>query len=246
MRRRLPRFASPASLLVACVLTLGCDGLPGRPSPDQRPLPPTAVRDFDSLYGRHCAGCHGADGRLGAARPLADPLYLAWVDDTTLRRVTAEGVPGSLMPGLARSAGGVLSDEQVGLLVVGLRAHWGSHPPSAALPPYAVKRTGDAARGRAVFAARCASCHGPEGRGGPHGGSVVDPAYLALVSDQALRSAVVAGRPDLGMPDFRGRGNQPTLDDEEITDVVAWLAAQRESARNASAAGTAKSNGGRP
>jgi mono/diheme cytochrome c family protein len=240
------RVAGPAGILLAVAVTLGCDGLPGRPDPDQRPLPPTAVRDFGTLYGRHCAGCHGADGRLGAARPLADPLYLAWVDDASLRRVTAEGVPGSLMPGFARSAGGVLSDEQVGLLVEGLRSHWGGQPPSAALPPYAATRPGAPARGQDVFAARCAGCHGPDGRGGPHAGSVVDPAYLALVSDQALRSAVVAGRPDLGMPDFRGRGDQPALDDAEITDVVAWLAAQRPPAPTASAAGRAQTNGGRP
>lgn len=234
-----------AGVVLAAVLTLACDGLPGRPDPDDRPLPPTAVRDFDALYGKYCAGCHGATGRLGAARPLADPLYLAWTDDATLRRVTAEGVPGSLMPGLARSAGGVLGDEQVDLLVEGLRARWGAPPSSAALPPYAAQRPGDPARGRAVFATRCAGCHGSDGRGGAHAGSVVDPAYLALVSDQALRSAVVAGRPDLGMPDFRGGSDEPPLDDGAITDVVAWLAAQRTSARAASAAG-AETNGGRP
>ena len=58
--------------------------------------------------------------------------------------------------------------------------------------------------GKNVFAMACASCHGPEGRGGPKGGSIVDPSYLALVSDQGLRTTVMAGRPDLGMPDWRG------------------------------------------
>jgi cytochrome c oxidase cbb3-type subunit 3/ubiquinol-cytochrome c reductase cytochrome c subunit len=58
----------------------------------------------------------------------------------------------------------------------------------------------------------------------------VDPSYLALVSDQSLRSTIIAGRPDQGMPDWRsdisGAGSG-TMTDQEITDVVAWLAAQR-------------------
>ena len=40
---------------------------------------PSQVMAFGTLYGQYCAGCHGADGRLGAARPLNDPVYLALV-----------------------------------------------------------------------------------------------------------------------------------------------------------------------
>jgi cytochrome c oxidase cbb3-type subunit 3/ubiquinol-cytochrome c reductase cytochrome c subunit len=55
----------------------------------------------------------------------------------------------------------------------------------------------------------------------------VDPAYLALVSDQGLRVAVIAGRPDLGMPDWRSYVAAQPLSRQQISDVVAWLAAQR-------------------
>jgi cytochrome c oxidase cbb3-type subunit III len=55
----------------------------------------------------------------------------------------------------------------------------------------------------------------------------VDPAYLALVSDQALRTAVVAGRPDLGMPDWRGAHASEPLGAQEVSDVVAWMASHR-------------------
>jgi mono/diheme cytochrome c family protein len=79
----------------------------------------------------------------------------------------------------------------------------------------------------AVYAASCAGCHGAEGRGGSKGGPVVDPAYLALVSDQALRTAVIAGRTDLGMPDWRGDAAGRPLTPQQISDVVAWLASQR-------------------
>ena len=68
----------------------------------------------------------------------------------------------------------------------------------------ASRGAGDAARGHAVCDAALRELPRPGRTGAPHGGSVIDPAYLALVSDQALRTAVVAGRPDLGMPDWRG------------------------------------------
>jgi cytochrome c oxidase cbb3-type subunit 3/ubiquinol-cytochrome c reductase cytochrome c subunit len=57
-------------------------------------------------------------------------------------------------------------------------------------------------------------------------GSIVDPTYLALVSDQYLRSIIIAGRPDQGMPDWRGDSSQP-LTDQQVTDIVAWLGSKR-------------------
>jgi mono/diheme cytochrome c family protein len=79
-------------------------------------------------------------------------------------------------------------------------------------------------RGATVYQTYCAKCHGPEGKGGETGGSVVDASYLALVSDQGLRTAVIAGRVDLGMPDWRGYVPGKPMTDQEISDVVAWMA----------------------
>jgi cytochrome c oxidase cbb3-type subunit 3/ubiquinol-cytochrome c reductase cytochrome c subunit len=56
---------------------------------------------------------------------------------------------------------------------------------------------------------------------------VADASYLALVSDQYLRTTVIAGRIDLGMPDWRGYTPGQPLTSREIADVVAWLIAQR-------------------
>src|SRR5262249_3633834 len=80
------------------------------------------------------------------------------------------------------------------------------------------------------------SCHGASGAGGAKGKSIIDGAYLALVSDQALRSAVIAGRTDLGMPDFRGDAQQP-MQAQQIADVVAWMIAQRPKYPGPGAAG---------
>ena len=111
--------------VLAVVIVVGCDRLPGRPSPDDRPILPSQVRAFSELYGQNCAGCHGADGRLGAARPLNDPLYLALIDDASLRPIIAVGIPGTAMPGFAQRGGGFLTDEQVDVLIREMRWRWG-------------------------------------------------------------------------------------------------------------------------
>lgn len=234
---RRARQLLPAALLAALATGLGaCGWMPGRPTPGERPVPPSKVTDFRTLYGQHCAGCHGRAGKASPAHPLDDPVYLAVVSDAVLKRVTAKGIPGTLMPAFARSAGGTLTDAQVEALVSGMRRQWARPEQlrSVALPPYSeaaarAKGTapGDAGRGRAVFGAFCAACHGDAGEGGAKAGSVVDPAYLALVSDQALRTAVIAGRPQLGMPDWRGDVPGRPLSDQQISDVVAWLASRR-------------------
>jgi len=215
---------------VAVALAIGCDRLPGRPTESERPLRPSEVTEFAVLYTENCAGCHGADGRLGAALPLAHPVYLALVDDDTLRWVIAAGVPGTAMPGFGHAAGGPLTDAQIGVLVDGMRARWANRDAlSGERPPPYAGDGGDAARGTAVWAARCASCHGADGSGGPRIGSVVDRAYLALVSDQALRTLAIAGRPDLGHPDWRGDGRAAPMTAADVSDVVAWLTARRGS-----------------
>jgi mono/diheme cytochrome c family protein len=184
--------------------------------------------DFATLYGQNCAGCHGDDRQPAAAVALGDPVYLALVDDTTLRRVTGDGVPGTAMPGFAQRAGGPLTEEQIDAIVRGMRDRWGrSDVLAGAVPPAYAAPSGDPARGAQVYAARCASCHGPTGAGGAHGGSIVDASYLALVSDQGLRTAVVVGRPALGMPDWRGAPAAQPMTAEEIADVVAWMIGKR-------------------
>jgi mono/diheme cytochrome c family protein len=220
---------------LAAMLTLaGCDSLPGKPRPDARELSPTEVMAFETLYARNCAGCHGQTGRLGAARPLNDPVYLALVPPARVRQVIAAGVPGTAQPPFALSAGGPLTDAQIDVLVRGIEERW-QRPGAIAsqgIPPYEGGRAGagepgNADRGRGVFAGACARCHGDDGRGRSKSGAVADPSYLALVSDQHLRTTVIAGRSDLGMPDWRGEGGAAPLTPQQVSDVVAWLAAQR-------------------
>jgi len=224
---------SLAALVMAMLLTVsvaGCDLLPGGARARERgETAATPVAIFRPLYNQQCAGCHGRDGRLGAARPLNDAVYLALVPAPRLRQVIAEGVPGTAQPAFAISAGGTLTDEQIDALVQGLLAAWARPDATAgvSIPRYAAT-LGNPERGSAVYATACASCHGADGSGGPKARSVVDSSYLALVSDQHLRTTVIAGRADLGMPDWRGQIAGRALAPQEISDVVAWLVTNRK------------------
>jgi mono/diheme cytochrome c family protein len=222
-----------ASLVAALTMALSGCGVrgraPGQPSPDSQVTPPDKVTAFAQLYGANCAGCHGAEGRGGAALALNDPLYVALVDDATIRRVVSNGIPGTAMPAFAQSAGGMLTDEQVNAIVGGIRAQW-ARPDAfrgVEIPPYAARGAGDARRGATVYAADCSSCHGANGRGGERASSIVDGSFLALVSNQSLRTTVIVGRPELGAPDWRGNVPGRPMSEAEVSDVVAWLVAQR-------------------
>jgi mono/diheme cytochrome c family protein len=224
-------------MVPAIVALMGCDAMPGRPRPADQPTLPSQMMGFAELYGQFCAGCHGVDGRLGAARPLNDPVYLALVPPDRLRMIIAQGVPGTAMPGFAAAADGPLTEAQVDALIHEMLQRWSRPSPSleVPLPPYAAEPTvtsdvhpGDPEQGLRVYAEACASCHGVDGKGGPKGGSVMDAAYLALVSDQALRTAVIAGRTDLDMPDWRSYIPGQPLTAQQISDVVAWLVSQRQ------------------
>ncbi len=217
-----------APVLLAVMLLAACDALPGKPKEADRPLRPSEVTDVGRLYGENCAGCHGADGRMGAALPLDHPVYLALVDDAALRRIIANGVADTAMPPFAKSQGGMLTDAQVELIVDGIRARWGTADAlgGATAPPWQGDGTGDARRGGAAYATFCARCHGDAGTGGS-AGSIVDGSFLALVSAQSVRTLVIAGRPDLGHPDWRGYVEGRPMTAQEVSDVVAWLVAQR-------------------
>jgi mono/diheme cytochrome c family protein len=224
-----PYFPLAFAAAVAVLTFPGCSSLPGRPGPDPEVVRPSQVLDFNTLYKQNCSSCHGEGGKGGAAVSLADPVYLAIVDDATLRRVTANGVPHTAMPAFARGAGGTLTDQQVDVLVRESRARWAKRDVLAGVKPpsYAASGPGDAARGAEVYRTFCASCHGPGGKGKGKLGSIVDGSYLALFSDQGLRTTVIVGVPDLGAPDWRRNVPGRPMTDQEVSDVVAWLVAQR-------------------
>ena len=223
------RYQSTFAVFSLMLLLSACSSPPGRPTKDSQEPAPSEISDFKTLYAENCAACHGTEGRGGAAIALADPVYLAIVDDSSMRKVIANGVHGTSMPAFAQSAGGMLTDKQLDTISSEIRSRW-SRPgilTGVDAPSYAAKSSGDAQRGETSYRTYCSSCHGPQGQGGPKGSAITNDSFLALVSDQGLRTIVVAGRPELGAPDWRGNASGKPMSDREITDVVAWLASHR-------------------
>jgi cytochrome c oxidase cbb3-type subunit III len=216
------------ALAISCVLLgTGCGKLPGKPAPGPEVPRPESVLSSHVLYAQNCAGCHGADGLHGAATPLASPVYQALVDDATLQRVIAQGEPGSMMPAFSKNFGGDLTDAQVDSIVRGMRADWnqGKELSGENLPPYADDGKGDAKAGEQVYASNCARCHGPAGGKIGRSGSVLNADFLSLMTPQGLRTAVIAGRPDLGMPDWRKQMRGHPMSAQQVSDVVTFLVA---------------------
>ncbi len=199
-----------ALTLVALVLP-ACDWMPGAPNEAKRWKPESSITDFATLYRENCLACHSDGTTTSASIPMNFPRYLEFIPVETLHDVIANGIPGTAMPGFAKSTGGPLTEDQIKALVAGILT-WDTGTSATDLPPYSAP-LGNIAAGATAFQTHCASCHAP-------GDTLLSPAYLGLVSDQYLRTITVVGRPKLGMP--------PTnLTDPEVADLVAFLASHR-------------------
>jgi cytochrome c oxidase cbb3-type subunit III len=209
----------PALCLASCLaLATGCTQMPGSAHIETVERP-DQITSFKTLYSQNCAACHGANGQNGPAVDLANPVYQAWVDDATLTRIITMGEPPTQMPAFAQSAGGMLTDAQVDALVKGMRAAWpangalnGQNPPSSQPDGHS-----DSEQGQKTYQVACARCHTQANQ------QVSDPTYLSLINNRTLRTLIIAGRPDLGMPDWRGDIPGRPLTDQEISDIVAYL-----------------------
>ena len=88
---------------------------------------------------------------------------------------------------------------------------------------------GDPARGAEIFRQTCAACHGTEAQGVPGlGKALTGNAFVQAKSDQELLQFLIEGR-RAGDPanttgiDMPPRGGNPSLTDEDLLAVVAYL-----------------------
>jgi len=85
--------------------------------------------------------------------------------------------------------------------------------------------------GQRAFSARCASCHGLDGRGGERGPNIATSAKTQRLSDAELTRVISNGRPNAGMPAFRLAGQT------EIRALVAYVRTLQGNSKSASLAG---------
>ena len=190
----------------------------------------------DTLYSRHCAACHGEDGKGGIGTPLSLPSFLATIDDEYLRRSIRYGRPGRVMPAFTQ-----FSDREVDEIVKHIRG-WHKGP----IPSYA--RTpvrGNVPRGRELYAKHCAACHGENGGGGkgtgitlprPRTTAIVAPAlnnpgFLASASDRMMKNTLMKGREGSPMVSFLKQG----LKEKDIDDIVSFVRSYARTPRAESA-----------
>jgi mono/diheme cytochrome c family protein len=208
------------SLILLALITscTGCHRRIGAPDDQDELMRPENVVSFDRLYKQNCSACHGENGSGGPALDLSNPTYQALVDDTSLRRSITSGMSGTEMPAFGEAAGGFLTSQQIDILITGMRMRWApKNPGKTPMPSYVDETGGNPNHGGEIFRGNCISCH-EQGKQ-----KITDASYLALVSDQSLRTIVIAGRSDLGQPNWRQvRANQP-LTDQDVSDVVAYL-----------------------
>jgi alcohol dehydrogenase (cytochrome c) len=70
--------------------------------------------------------------------------------------------------------------------------------------------------GKRQFQARCASCHGEDGTGGPRGFNIVDVRRPRATSKEAVRALIRKGIPNRGMPPF-------SISDKELDSITAYV-----------------------
>jgi len=234
-------------VLAAAMLMTGCEGrsILYQPNPDRAQKLPSQVTDFHSLFANNCSGCHGAGGLQGPAPPIGNPLLLAMVSQQQLADLITHGRHGTLMPPFVTTNGEGLTPEQVGIIAAGMKSGKLADPAAAApklVPPYragpASSDPADVAAGGKLFANYCAGCHGESGRDGPMAGALNDPAFLALISDHAIRSLILTGRPDLKMVDkdpmpsfiHLAKVNPQNAEEKwkELDQIVAYIASWRK------------------
>jgi cytochrome c oxidase cbb3-type subunit 3/ubiquinol-cytochrome c reductase cytochrome c subunit len=180
-----------------------------------RPLT-SAQRRGQRLYDRMCVVCHGPIGEGYAADQapaLAHPDFLASATDDYIRSAISDGRRGTTMSAWSVARTGPLTRADVDAIVAFIRT-W-QRGSSVVLDERGP--SGHLARGAAIFARECSSCHGPRGTSGPYihvGGTEL----VATASNGFLRYAVRGGRRGTPMPGF-----DRSLGEAGIEDVVALL-----------------------
>lgn len=115
------------------------------------------------LFRANCVVCHGPEGRSLGGVDLLRGKFKHVGSDADLVKAIRSGVPGTAMEA------STLTEPQMNDLVAFLKA-------SAAAPPLAEVKIGDAARGRAIFEGKggCTSCHRVNGSGSRFGPDLSD------------------------------------------------------------------------
>ncbi len=174
------------------------------------------------LYVDNCTSCHGTRGEGIVGPALNNKTLLTTASDEVLFATIRTGRPNTVMPAWGQENGGPLTDEDVRYIVSFLRA-WEPTAPEVATTVVIVP---SAARGAAIFAGSCFTCHGDEGKGTTTAPALNDAARLKKLNDEWYRQTIANGRPAKGMPTW-GTVLSPNQIDDVVALISAWRAGER-------------------
>lgn len=186
-----------------------------------------------TVYAQECVACHGPDGAGTSLAPALNDPAVREKSVTELERAIRTGISGTLMAGWQN----VLEDEQI-TAVLNLIQNWDTVPVGAIPEPERLLpvTAESLALGSELYAANCASCHGPEGQGTPRAPALNVKGYLGETSDLALEQIVTLGVPGTAMPAWGDR--MPAADIQAIVGFMrAWEPAAPEVAEMARGGG---------
>jgi len=167
----------------------------------------TQVASLDtgrSLYLQGCAACHGPSGEGSAYGPSLVGVGAAAADFQLRTGRMPLSAPGA--PAVRQSP--AYSEEQI----EAIDAFVASLGPGPAIPNV-VASNGDLARGRQLYLANCAACHGATGAGGTVGGGFVAPPLDRADSRTVGEATIVGPGP---MPAF-------AFDQQQLDDLAAYV-----------------------
>jgi thiosulfate dehydrogenase len=255
-RRVAAHRAAMRLALAACAAILSGAGTAGEPKPvpldppavaaipagplgDAIRLGLTLMTDTQSAAkgyvgnGLACASCHIDAGRTAYAAPLAGLTGV--FPEYRTRRGTVESLEERLNDCFQRSMNGKAlpsgSPEMIGLLAyiawLSQGVPTGVEVAGRGFRDIAAPAQPNPARGKDLYAAKCAACHGATGQGTPGaGGAFVFPPLWGPKSFNTgagmARVSVAAAFVQAKMP----LGNAGTLSDQDAFDIAAYFTAQ--------------------
>ncbi len=167
----------------------------------------------------NCTSCHLDGGRRAGAAPLLGvngrfPGYLARAGavvpiEDRINYCMTRSLAGYRLPTDSREMQDIVA--YLGYLSQGLP--FGASPAGLGFPAIPALE-GDSARGAGVYAARCVTCHGPEGEGGayPRAPALWGPGSYSIGASMAIVERAAAFI----------RQNMPLLAPGSLTDQEAW------------------------
>ena len=175
-----------------------------------------------ALFTQTCGGCHQPDGRgkVGLAPSVTDQDFLALVSNRFIRNTIRKGRPGTNMISFS-----FLGNQKIAAIADYLRSF-------QKIPTRKYNRRwrarGSPRRGKVLYEAVCAQCHGLNGKGYLLGGSGTGiglNGFLKTAGDAYIRQVLISGREGTPMRSFDGPGGLANLSPRDMRDIIVYLRA---------------------